>query len=63
MTEYELAEKLIPIIANPENRTPSGKVDWNFVESDYYMDFENPDSELFDKAVDLIIEAATMVVH
>lgn len=63
MTEYELAEKLIPIIANPENRTSSGEVIWNFVESDYYLDFENPDEELFDKAVDLIIEAATMVVH
>jgi hypothetical protein len=63
MTAYELAQKLIPVIANPENRTSCGKVIWDYVEADYYMDFENPDDVLFSEAVDLIIEAATTVIH
>ena len=63
MTVYEIAEKLIPIMAKKENRTATGAVIWNYVEADYYIDFENPEQALFEEAVDLIIEAATTVIH
>ena len=60
-----LAQFMIKSIAtNPENRNEDGTVDWNFVSSDVYLEYNGDfDDEMIDDAIDLILEAAASEVE
>lgn len=63
MIDYDkltsLAKFMIEAIATrPENRDSDG-VNWNFVSSDVYIDYEGEfNDEMIEQAIDLIYEAA-----
>ena len=56
----ELAKFMIEAVAlNPENRNEDGSVNWDFVSSDVYLDYQGEfNDEMINDAIDLIYEAA-----
>jgi hypothetical protein len=54
-----LAEFMVKAAARPENRATDGRVSWDFVSADVYLDYEGDfDEEMIEEAIDLILEAA-----